>query len=157
MIFKGDLKMEAKRIVKEQTLQEAIDEAKLKGFSNMPWWFGIPKANRFHTGDVVYNQETDKFCIFLAPTRKEGKARVRLIKDGKKNETYTRDWFVDVANLTLVKHGDTFKRGFGETDTEYIRRTVRHRAKSATPRKRRTKAEMAEARALEAALLQKAE
>ena len=148
--------MEAKRTVKELTLSEAINEAKLKGFGNMPWWFGIPKANRFHTGDVVYNMETDKFGIFLAPTRKEGLARIRLIKANSKTEAYTRDWFVSLTNLALVKHGDTIKRGFSETDNEFVRRAVKQK-KDKAPRKRRTKAEMQAAREVEAALLAKAE
>lgn len=103
-------------------LGQALIDAERRGFEDMPWYFDIPKKERLHTRDVVYDVDLDRFGIFVSPARKFNLARVRLLKVASKEDVYTRDWFVPYESLALVKRGDNIKRGFVETDREYVRR-----------------------------------
>lgn len=105
-----------------QDLEQSLQEAERRGFEDMPWYFDIPKKERLRTRDIVYNVDLDRFGIFVAPARKYNLARMRLLKVGSKEDVYTRDWFVPYESLALVKRSDNIKRGFVETDREYVRR-----------------------------------
>lgn len=105
-----------------QDLEGLIAEVQRKGFEDMPWWFDVPKKERLRSGDVIYHMGLDRFGIFISPARKHDLVRIRLLKVSSKVAVYTRDWFVPFESLILVKRDDSIKRGFVETDHEYVRR-----------------------------------
>lgn len=125
----GNMNMEA--VLKEDNVDVAVyssdvitDIINEFGGRNdrIAWWTSIPKRDRFKTGDILYLVDTDRFGIFIQPSKKEGLVRTRLFKLGSKNETYNRDWYVDFEKLTLVKRGSSIKREFIETEKEYVKR-----------------------------------
>ncbi len=56
---------------------------------------------------------------------------MRLFKVASKENVYTRDWFVPYNALALVKRESTVKRGFVETEREYVRRAGKINRKEA--------------------------
>lgn len=82
-----------------------------------PWW-GVYNKN-FKSGDIVYISSLKKFGIFIRPSNKENKVRVRLLKKNK-NEIYTTDWLFNVDDIELVKHKNRLNKKFIENDSTFL-------------------------------------
>jgi hypothetical protein len=109
------------------TISEILSEVDQNAFKNIAWWMSLPKRERYTPGDILYHIKFDRFGMFVQPARKEGLIRMRLFKLGSKTEVYTRDWFIDFEDVVLVKRGDHIKRGFAETEVEYVKRVGRNK------------------------------
>lgn len=82
-----------------------------------PWW-GIYNK-KFKSGDIVYISSLKKFGIFIRPSNKENKVRIRLLKKNK-NEIYTTDWLFNVDDIELVKHKNRLNKKFIENDSTFL-------------------------------------
>ena len=82
-----------------------------------PWWGVYNK--KFKSGDIVYISSLKKFGIFLRPSNKENKVRVRLLKKNK-NEIYTTDWLFNIDDIELVKHKNRLNKKFIENDSTFL-------------------------------------
>jgi hypothetical protein len=111
--------------VNSEAFKKLLLDANQRSLYDLDWWFQIPKKERFRPGDVIYDTAMDRFGLVIHPARKIGLMRVRLLKVGSKTELYTRDWFLKLDNLTLVKRSDKLQKGFAETEDEYLRRSGR--------------------------------
>ena len=82
-----------------------------------PWWGVYNK--KFKSGDIVYISSLKKFGIFIRPSNKENKVRVRLLKKNK-NEIYTTDWLFNIDDIELVKHKNRLNKKFIENDSTFL-------------------------------------
>lgn len=112
-------------------IKEILAENGGKKYNDIAWWLTIPKRDRFNAGDIVYHLELDRFAVFMQPSRKEGLVRTRILRLGSKSEVYTRDWYMNFEDLTLAKRGTTVKRGFIETEVEFLKRAGKTKLKEA--------------------------
>lgn len=122
-----DDELENEQDEEEETLEEIINAIKddpgiEEKIDRIAWWREVPRDKKYDPGDVIYNKESDRFGIFVLPAYKEGLARVKVFKIGTKNQLYSRDWFVGLDDLILVKRGSRVKRGFIETKKEFTKR-----------------------------------
>jgi hypothetical protein len=101
-------------------VDEVVDETDHKKIKKIEWWNGLPRKERFKTGDIVYDTSTDHFGIFVEPAKKEGLIKLRLFKLGTKHDVYTRDWYLEFDNIQLVKRGVNIKRGFIENENMFL-------------------------------------
>ncbi len=120
--------LEANSIEKESNVGlegitgEIIEDVDLKNWKNLEWWMNIPSKDRFKVGDIIFINNLKKFGIFIEPARKEGLIKLRLFKKRTKVDVYSRDWYLDFYSIDLVKRGSKVKRGYIETEEEFIKR-----------------------------------
>ena len=110
-----------------KNIKEILSEVDINGFKTIIWWMLLPKRERFELGDILYHMKFDRFGLFMQPARKENLIRMRLFKLSSKTKLYTRDWFIGFEDVILVKRGDHIKRGFAETDIEFVKRVGHNR------------------------------
>lgn len=82
-----------------------------------PWWEAYNK--KFKSGDIVYVERLKKFGIFVRPSSKENKVRVRLLKKNK-NQIYTTDWLFNIDEIELVKHKNRLNKKFIENEVNFL-------------------------------------
>jgi len=104
----------------EELIDEIIKDVDPKKSKKISWWASLPKKERFNSGDIVYDTSIKHFSIFVEPAKKEGLVKLRLFKLGTKFDVYTRDWYLEFDNIQLVKRGEQMKRGFAESENEFL-------------------------------------
>ena len=99
-------------------ISQHVDNNKIE---KITWWNNIPKKERFILGDIIYCDRIDKFGVFAGPSRKEGLIKLRPFKYKTKDNIHNRDWYLSFEEVVLVKRYDKLKRGFFETEKQFLR------------------------------------
>lgn len=115
----------------EELVSSVVDNVDPSKYKKTEWWNALRRGDKFFQGDIVFNEEIERFGIFVAPALKENLIRVRLFKRNTKYDIYTRDWFVDYDKTTLVKRrtSDNVQKGFVDTNKEFLERPDRIKAR----------------------------
>ena len=95
-------------------LEEIIKNLKTNKNVGKPWWHEYKR--KFKSGDIVYISNIKKFGIFISPSSKEEKVKVRLIRNNNKNNIYTTDWVFNIDEIELVKHNNRINKKFSEDE-----------------------------------------
>lgn len=103
--------------ISETSLISIINTLKTDKNVSLDWWQQYKK--QFKSGDIVYIKDKNKFGIFVQPSTKKNKVRVRLMKHNDKNTVYTVDWMFDVSEMELVKHKSRVSKKFIENDLTF--------------------------------------
>ena len=106
----------------ELLVNSVIDEVKNERFNDIDWWSSMPLRKKFRPGDIVFNNEYERFGIFLAPALKENLIKVFLFKKNTKFAVYNREWYIGFDETFLVKRRKSEKimKGFIDTPQEFI-------------------------------------
>lgn len=104
-------------IIESKPLEELINELKNHKNVGKEWW---KEYNRkIKSGDIVYIPDIKKFGIFVNPSTKENKVRIRLLKNHNKNQTYTTDWLFNINEIEVVKHNNKLNKHFTEDELQF--------------------------------------
>jgi len=98
-------------------LSDIVEKLKTDKNILLDWW--QPYKRQFKSGDIVYIKSKNKFGIFIQPSVKDNKVRVRLMRHNDKNAVYTVDWLFSIDDMELVKHKNRVSRKFIENDLTF--------------------------------------
>lgn len=103
--------------IENSTLENLIETLKTHKNIGKEWWKEYSK--RIKSGDIIYVPKLKKFGIFICPSSKENKIKVRLLKNNNKNHAYTTDWIFNIDEVEIVKHNNKINKKFIEDELQF--------------------------------------
>lgn len=76
------------------------------------WWKMLTKKDRYQIGDVVLLNDSNKYAVFCGPAKKEGLVKLNIIKKRLSKGFYSRNWYVSLDDIELVRRKDRITSNF---------------------------------------------